>query len=146
MPLKVSRRAIAKAGLAIAAMTLTPPLAFAQNETMQEKLYGIEWHVVELGGTEPIDGHVPTMTLDKPGRTGGNTGCNTYFATATVSDNLISFSEVGSTYVACEEQIMVQEEAFFEALRLTEKFRFEEGTLELLDKDDALLVRLAATV
>lgn len=147
MPLIVSRRAITAAALLIASMAAVPGAGLSSEQTAKEGLFGIEWRVTELAGTEPIDGHVPTLTLDDTGRAGGNSGCNIYFATATIEDEgAISFSEIGSTYIACGEDVMDQEKAFFEALELAAAFKLDRGALELLDRDGALLVRLVTTV
>jgi putative lipoprotein len=147
MPLNVSRRAVAKAGLLIAAMAVMPAAAQSSEEMTKARVFGIEWRVAELAGVEPVEGHVPTLTLDETGRAGGNSGCNVYFSTATIKDDgTISFSEIGSTYIACEDAVMEQERAFFEALELTEQYRLDDGGLQLLGSDGALLVRLAAII
>lgn len=148
MPLNVSRRAIAKAGLLIAAMAATQVVASAEDmpaESPPVSLFDIVWQVTELAGTEPVAGHAPTLTVNLAGSAGGNTGCNVYFATAAVDGTSISFSAIGSTYIACDDAVMEQERAFLEALELTAQFEIDDGGLQLLDRDGALLVRLAAT-
>ncbi|MEX0955634.1 MAG: META domain-containing protein [Rhizobiaceae bacterium] len=147
MPLIVSRRAIARAGL-IAAIAATQGLAPAEempDEGPSGDLFDIVWQVTELAGADPIAAHVPTLTINLAGSAGGNTGCNVYFATATVDGASISFSAIGSTYIACDDAIMDQERAFLQALGLTTQFEVNAGGLLLLDRAGALLVRLAAT-
>lgn len=129
----------------IAAMSMTPMAAQSDEEAATDTLFGIEWRLVELAGTEPIENHVPTLAIQQNGRAGGNSGCNVYFASATVEDDTISFSDVGSTFMACDEPVMEQEQALFDALKLAARFKLEDGSLELLDHDGALLMRLAAS-
>ena len=148
MPLNVSRRAIAKAGLLIVAMAATQGLARADDmpaEGPAGDLFDIVWQVTELAGADPVTAHVPTLTVNLAGSAGGNTGCNVYFATATVDGASISFSGIGSTYIACDEAVMEQERAFLQALELIAQFKLDDGGLQLLDHDGAVLVRLAAT-
>ncbi len=144
MTLVVSRRAISKAALLIAAMTVTGSVALA-NKASPDGLFDIEWRVTDLAGAEPIADHVPTLILSETGQAGGNTGCNVYFSTATINESAISFTQVGTTYIACEEAVMVQERAFLEALELTARFQLTADGLELIDRDGALLVKLAAS-
>jgi putative lipoprotein len=148
MPLIVSRRAVAKASLIVATMAVAPSATRADN-TGQSKnatdgLFDIEWRLTELAGTEPVEGHVPTLILREDGKAGGDSGCNVYFASAEIDGSEISFSEIGSTKIACEQPVMDQERALFEALESTAGFDLSEDGLELLDKDGALLLRFTA--
>jgi putative lipoprotein len=144
MALIVSRRAIAKAVLLIAATAATPA-AMAADENQPGGLFGIEWHVTELAGMAPIADHIPTLTLESNGRAGGNTGCNIYFAMATIDAAAIRFSEPGTTYIACAEEVMAQEQAYLEALGQAAHYRLDGAGLELLDSHGVLLVRYVAT-
>ncbi len=147
MPLIVSRRAILEATLLIAAMSALPTIALAEDAPAAEtpeRLFGIEWRASGIGGSEPVGDVLPTVMLDETGSAGGNTGCNTYFATATISDDAITFSEIGSTYIACEQPIRDQEQAFLDALRATATFTLEDGQLIFFDSEGEALLTFVA--
>lgn len=113
---------------------------------MPPEITGAEWSAVEIEG-QPIDlPRAPTLTLNEDGTAGGHGGCNRYFATVTVSGDAITFSEIGSTFMACEESVMATEQAFLGALVRAVSFRMEEGRLELLDEGEQPLVALLVTV
>ncbi|MBO6719330.1 MAG: META domain-containing protein [Rhizobiaceae bacterium] len=149
MPLHVSRRAIMRASLAIAGLASLPQLANANGETTEgpapDGLIDIEWKLTELAGIDEIVGTAPTLTVRDDGSAGGNTGCNIYFAEAAVSGRRISFSGIGQTFIACDDPVMNQEKEFLAALELVKGLQLGAESLDLLDKDDALLLRFAAS-
>lgn len=92
------------------------------------------------------------------GELGGTAGCNSFFGvyvlgtsddttsddTGDTDPNRLSFGEVGTTLMACEEPFMRQEEAVLNALRATRSYAIEGNSLTLLDADGNALVLLVA--
>ena len=66
----------------------------------------------------------------------GNTGCNSFFGKYALDLNVLTFSDIGSTEMACEQPIMDIENNFLQALRETGSFSLKDNVLTLLSKDD----------
>jgi len=106
----------------------------------------VEWTVEEIAGIGDLAGTTPTLSIAQDGRAGGHGGCNRFFATAAVEGDQISFSDIGSTFMACETAVMEVEQAYFAALQATASYRVEGGRLALLDAQGQLTVGLIASV
>lgn len=131
------------AGLALAVLApALPAPALAQTTPISD----IEWTVEEIPGVGDLGEKAPTLTIAQDGRVSGNGGCNQFFATAAIDGDKLSFSEIGSTFMACEEPMMSVEKAYFAALGATAGYRIEEGQLLLLDAQGQTTVALAASV
>lgn len=84
-----------------------------------------------------IDENNPTLSfnvLDKG--VNGTTGCNRYFGSYSLDLYALSFSELASTEMACEEPIMTIEWDFMKALDQTGSYALSEGVLTLYSKLD----------
>lgn len=91
------------------------------------------WQVTELAGQAPVEGTTLDMTITDE-TVAGSSGCNTYNGAATVSDDTISLGpDFAVTFMACEDPIMTQEQAYLEALSSAATFEVEGDTLTLLD-------------
>ena len=66
----------------------------------------------------------------------GNTGCNSFFGNYALDLNVLTFTGIGSTEMACEQPIMDVENQFLQALRNTGSFSLQNNVLSLLSKDD----------
>lgn len=78
-------------------------------------LLGAEWKLVSYG---PIAATIPavpettvTLLFNQDGTMGGAGGCNGYGGNYSVTGDSIRFTEVISTMMACEEDVMAQESA-----------------------------------
>ena len=78
----------------------------------------------------------------------GSGGCNTYSGTydSALSTGMygggpdtISITDVGGTEMACEELVMAQEAAFYDALVSATRYSIVVDRLELLDEDELLV-------
>jgi len=81
------------------------------------------------------------VALDKSIR--GNTGCNSFFGKYTLDLYALSFSEIGSTEMACDQPIMDVENAFMNALRNTGSYQLENSVLTLHSKTDRSVLLVA---
>jgi putative lipoprotein len=102
--------------------------------------------VEEIAGLDGLAGTTPTLNIAQDGRAGGHGGCNRFFATASINGDEITFSEIGSTFMACDAGVMEVEQAYFAALETTARYRIERGRLVLLDEQGELTVALSAAV
>jgi heat shock protein HslJ len=77
-----------------------------------------EWVLASWGTGQapPIAGAAPTLAFSA-GMVNGRTGCNSYFAPATsLTDGQLELGVIGSTLMACPEELMAQETRFLAAL------------------------------
>ena len=82
------------------------------------------------------------------GEVSGSGGCNTYSGTYEAraaggaygpEESSISITNVGGTEMACEELVMAQEAAFYEALESATTYSLVVDRLELLDGDEIVV-------
>lgn len=91
------------------------------------------WQVTELAGQAPVEGTTLDMTI-ADATVAGSSGCNTYNGAATVVDDTISLGpDFAVTFMACEDPIMTQEQAYLEALTRAATFEMQGDTLTLFD-------------
>lgn len=121
--LSANKCADAKGGAAAADATT----ALAQGKWALQTLNGKEFQLPE--GVEP-----PSLTLDpKEGGLTGFGGCNRLMGSVKVDGNAISFPNLGSTKMYCENSQKVEDE-FKTALRAANGYTLKGDKLTLLDK------------
>ena len=69
------------------------------------------------------------------GQINGSAGCNSYFASYDVNGDVLAFSAIGSTEMACEEDRMSREMAFLELLGQTGRFEIVANTLTFWEQN-----------
>jgi heat shock protein HslJ len=101
------------------------------------------WKLTTFG---PVDVQVPALTsveagltFNEDGTMTGNSGCNGFSGRYTVEGDQITFSEIVSTLMACDEPVMQQEEVVYQVLTDTASFEIE-GTTLTITKNDNMLV------
>lgn len=75
------------------------------------------------------------LTFNEDGTVAGNSGCNGFGGNYTVEGDQITFSEIVSTLIACEEPLMSQEEAVLKVLTDVTSYRIEGDTLRLTNNE-----------
>lgn len=106
-----------------------------------------KYNITEIGGNtiEENAPHISFFALDKTIR--GNTGCNSFFGNYTLDLYALSFNEIGSTEMACDQPIMDVENAFFNALSNAGSYDIQDKVLTLYSKTDrAVLLKAAKEV
>ncbi len=102
------------------------------------------YNVVSIND-QVVEEKVPTISffaLDKSIR--GNTGCNSFFGKYVLDLYALSFTEIGSTEMACDPKIMDLENAFLNALRNTGSYVLENDALTLYSKTDRSVLLVAS--
>ena len=98
-------------------------------------LTGPVWSLSTLGDQPLVAGTSITANFSASGKVSGSSGCNQYSGTYTTSGNSIQVSTaMASTMMACELQVMNQEDAYLRALG---RARFYEATADQLTLKDA---------
>jgi heat shock protein HslJ len=95
-------------------------------------LTGGEWIVETIDGAPVVGKSEATLLFMEEGRVAGNASCNRFIGGYTLTGEGLSFTQMGTTMMACEEPLSLQEARFLELLQAV--FRFEitpEGRLVL---------------
>ena len=112
-----------------------------QPTTVSASIVGEYWKLVALNGKavqaagqlarEP---HMKLSASEK--RETGNSGCNSFFGTYELrGGNSISFSKIGATKMACQDDVMEVEHQLFQALETTTKYAIRNDSLLLTMAD-----------
>ncbi len=94
--------------------------------------------------TPAVTGVEATLTFDDKGSVTGNGGCNSLGGTYKVNGDQITFSDVISTLMACDDSRMAQESAVTQVLAGTAKYEIKDNTLTLTNNDMVLIFSSAS--
>ena len=99
-------------------------------------LTGGEWIVETIGGAPVVDQSGATILFMEEGRVAGNASCNRFVGGYHLTGEGLSFSQMGTTMMACEEPLSLQEARFLELLQAVSRFEISpEGRLVLHTPD-----------
>jgi heat shock protein HslJ len=118
-----------------------------QATTGSASLVGKSWKLVELNGrmVPPSEQSKkePFLILNaSEKRINGNGGCNSFFGSYELQgNNGITFSKIGSTKMACPNDVMEVELNLFKALESTNQFTLRNDTLILTQANMSLLAK-----
>ena len=111
----------ANLALGVLATSLTTTLVGCASDAPQleqDSPYQVEW----IGERPLIDSSHLTLTLGTDGRAFGSAGCNHWFASYTLKDAELRFSQAGSTRKMCAPALMEQEARFLTALEKVQRW------------------------
>ena len=120
-------------------MLTLAPLAAAQDKPTDD-LAGSHWLLVLLDGTPLVEGTEITLQFDSEGGFGGTGGCNRYGGMYGLDGESISVSGIFSTRMACVEDIMAQEYAYFQALEAASRYTIDSDELVIETADGVTLI------
>ena len=122
----------------------TLKLKMVASNGKADALFGQSWLIEYIDGIGVIAEPQATFRISEAGKAGGSGPCNVYFATAKVVGEMITISDIGSTYKACAPEVMAEEKALFEALAKAASYHVEAGRLIIADKDGRDILRFNA--
>jgi len=97
-----------------------------------DDLSGIEWVLTHLSRDEPVPENSSITMVFENGRISGSGGCNRYFAGVTeASPGDITIGEIGSTMMACPDEVMHLEARYLKAVGEVAGYSFLAGKLVL---------------
>lgn len=101
---------------------------------------GTEWVLETMNSTSVIslDDNNVTLKFDGPGKISGKGSCNSFFGSYKLDGSALSFSEIGSTKMMCDN--MQIETDYFAALKKIDKYEIKSGKLQLLASTAVLLI------
>ena len=122
-----------------------------QSTAGNASIDGKYWKLIELTGktVQPAEElkrepHIILNASEK--RANGNGGCNSFFGSYELQgDNGITFSKMGSTKMACPNDIMEIERQLFQAFEMTNKFTLRNDTLFLTKTDMSPLAKFVVS-
>ena len=80
------------------------------------------------------------VTFNTDGTVTGNSGCNGFGGNYTLEDNQVSFDQIASTLMACDDPLMAQEDAVHKVLTETAIYKIEGDTLTITNHDSVLVL------
>jgi heat shock protein HslJ len=109
--------------------------------TTTTPLFGTKWSLKKIYDSSKIE-DVNTkafIRFDKEkGSAGGNGSCNSFGSNATINGNEVSFKNIFSTKMYCE-QVQQIENNYFNKLEKANRFEIKEKTLVLYNEKQKLL-------
>lgn len=127
----------------------------------EDPLAGTSWKLIDevpadVDATPEMDSMAKPITLifDEEGRAAGNGGCNSYSTSYTLDGTGITFEEVVSTKMACDDEAMQHEQDLFTALAsalqygLTDErlyIRYEDGRRLAFEKVEEMTLTASAS-
>jgi putative lipoprotein len=97
-------------------------------------LAGTSWTLTSMNGAPLVEGSAPiTIELSSETEVGGSGGCNGYGGNYSAqASGSITFSEIISTMMACQDQLVMENEAaFLQALNNVSHYSISGDTLTL---------------
>jgi heat shock protein HslJ len=124
-------------------------LARPERALAQQVLVGTSWNVTSYnvqGSQAPVvAGSQPTLVFGTDGTVSGNTGCNDFSGSYSVSGSTITFGPMASTLSACTGlSLAAQEQAYLTALNASTTYQLSADQLVLTDANGAPQVILTA--
>lgn len=105
-------------------------------------LAGTGWSLSSFEpGRVPLPGTTITLAFDDSGAVSGNSGCNSYSGGYTVSGSSLSIGPLISTQMACEPDVMDQEQLYLNALQGAASFDLPGGQLVIFDAGGQEILR-----
>lgn len=102
-----------------------------------------KWKLIAYGPLESMTPAVSdvdaTLTFGEDGTVTGSGGCNSLGGEYTVEEKQITFGEITSTLMACDDPIMAQESVVGQVLTETAEFEIEDETLAITNGNMVLV-------
>lgn len=91
--------------------------------------------------TPAVAGTEAGLTFKEDGTVTGNSGCNGFGGNYTVEGDKVTFKEIVSTLMACDDPRMAQEEVVHKVLADTVSYKIEGNTLTLMNNDLVMVLK-----
>lgn len=129
--------------ISIVAVFLLASCSISKKVNMPEKpLYETMWSLKQIytgTGMENVQTNAFIKFDRQKKSAGGNGSCNTYGSNTTIHNNEISFKNIFSTKMYCQD-VQKTEDAFFKQLEKADRFDINGSTLSLFQGEKLLLV------
>ncbi len=106
------------------------------------------WVLASYGTDEAPIPALPDVTVNlifTESGVNGFAGCNSYFGQFQFAIDTLTFSNIGTTLVACADNISAQESAYLDALRSATSYSINNGVLRITYRDGVLTFNSSGT-
>jgi heat shock protein HslJ len=125
-----------------------PDVSFVFDALDVDEAMASTWTIVSVATGDAIqsiiEGSDASLTLASDGEMSVSTGCNDGSGTWERDGDTISFGEIASTMMACDDELSAQQAAIFAALEGAETFAVSPEQLTLLDADGNMVLIASA--
>jgi heat shock protein HslJ len=129
--------------LALLLIVLVVSACTAKNEGSSNSLIG-SWKLTSYSRADVLTPAVTDtesgLTFKEDGTVTGNSGCNSLGGNYKVEGDQVTFDQIVSTLMACDEARMAQEGAVQQVLTNTATYKIEGNTLTLTNNDVVLVL------
>lgn len=110
-------------------------LDFRQRKQSTSELADTSWMLESFRELDmlllPVENTEVTLTFSSDGTISGSAGCNLIFGEFSTTGNRITFSHIGSTKIACRDEVAQQEQRFLDGLENAETYLMADGRLNI---------------
>lgn len=118
-----------------------PTIPVSSSSSGAESLVGPDWSLKSLGGKPVVGGTTLSAAFSADERVSGSAGCNRYFGSARATNGSLSVGPLGSTMMACAQDVMEQEALYLAALQAATVYSIQGTELRLgLSENQVTLV------
>jgi putative lipoprotein len=103
----------------------------AAGSTVAAALVGPTWRLTALEGQAVLAGSKVTALFTSDARVSGSAGCNGYFGRAEAASGQLSVGPLGSTLMACANDVLSQETRYLAALQAASSYTRSGDELRL---------------
>lgn len=107
-------------------------------------LVGRVWQITEIAGDNVMDASRAEIGFDRDGGTFGTGGCNRFMGGYSLSGEGLAIGTLGSTMMACAEDLMAQDAKLFDTLAQVSRFDIDAGGGLVLLAGDTTVLRAEA--
>jgi heat shock protein HslJ len=111
---------------------------------MPGQTYRLDWYLNDQGEKTNLLPSTEITLAFVDGRIAGNSGCNQYGGGVQIDGKSIEVGALMSTMMACEEQVMNQEQAYQAALGSAATFEITEETLTISNEQGNVILSFSA--
>lgn len=112
----------------------------SKEKISRAKLDGVEWKLESLNGkaVNLNSGSKITLVFTFTGKFSGTAVCNSYFGEFKQGDETLTFTDIGSTKMMCDDN--VDESVYFTMLKNADTYTVSAGKLTLLGNGNVIAV------
>ena len=124
-----------------ASINVTEPAQPTDTPVPPPSLVG-SWTLTSLNGNPPVPDTQITANFNN-GQLTGSGGCNSYNTTYSTNGNSISIGYPTATQQACDDPVMQQENAYFQALTSAASYQMSGPTLSFYNGSNQLILQFS---
>jgi heat shock protein HslJ len=107
----------------------------AQSEALLDGMWRLDSYSSDGFLTPVMDGTLVTASFERDGTVSGNASCNSFSGSYRATAITISIGPLATTRMACDRDVMDQEQGFLDALESAGTYTVQATTLTLGDAD-----------